>query len=459
MPDWCDPCPSCTRKCRAIGGDGPQPARVLAILERPGQDENRVGRVAVGKAGQELDDLYLPLAGLDRSEIRVCNTVMCGEPSNKKPTDKEIAQCAPFHLPAEVRNTQPEIIILCGAVPCSLVPGIDLESMHGIPQPASKVGDLFGWSGWFVPMYHPAQGLHEGRWMQVAMEDWKGLEPVLRDWWIEEDPVSSPTHYKLIDDILDLFPLAGVLADTYTVAMDTETHNGKPWSVQVSWSPGQALLIPAGHEATLRALHDLIANCMVILHNAAYDLVVLESLGIHVCRFRDTMQEAFHLGNLPQGLKALVYRLFRHTMTSYDETVRPASIRALEVWLSEALRIAQLDFAFVERRPKSVKTHASTLESLIVRLLRNMDPLSKYNPWGDEDEPRLNAFWSDQSNSWMTAHVEARIGRYPVLGIANCRMEDAVKYACGDADWTGRVAAELAKRRQTAFQIHDGDRD
>ena len=46
-------------------------------------------------------------------------------------------------------------------------------------------------------------------------------------------------------------------------------------------------------------------------------------------RYRDTMQEAFHLGNLPQGLKALTYRLFRHTMTSYEETVRPASIRAL----------------------------------------------------------------------------------------------------------------------------------
>ena len=83
-------CETCPRKHRAIGGSGPQPSRILAIAERPGPRENERGEVLVGPTGQEFDELYLPLAGLDRSEIRVCNTVMCWADSNKTPTDKEI---------------------------------------------------------------------------------------------------------------------------------------------------------------------------------------------------------------------------------------------------------------------------------------------------------------------------------------------------------------------------------
>ena len=175
MPDWTEPCAQCPRKygLRAISGDGPRPARILGIMERPGQDENRNGRVACGKTGQELDELYLPLAGLDRSEVRLINCVLCGHESNKAPTEKEVAQCAPHHIPEEIERTNPQCIVLMGATACSLVSGIRLDYMHGIPQHTSKVGELFGWRGWLIPMFHPAIGLHESRWMQQCIEDWR----------------------------------------------------------------------------------------------------------------------------------------------------------------------------------------------------------------------------------------------------------------------------------------------
>src|SRR5579864_635186 len=134
MTNWVDPCQACPRKYKAIGGDGPQPAPVLCILERPGPDENRAGRVACGKTGQELDELYLPLAGLNRSSIRVCNTVLCWADNNKKPSDKDIFACASHHLAQEILLTDPEVIIMAGATPCRLLPGIKLKMMHGIPQ-------------------------------------------------------------------------------------------------------------------------------------------------------------------------------------------------------------------------------------------------------------------------------------------------------------------------------------
>jgi hypothetical protein len=196
----------------------------------------------------------------------------------------------------------------------------------------------------------------------------------------------------------------------------------------------------------------------IVLHNAAYDLEVLRRLQIPVRGYRDTMQEAFHLGNLPQGLKALAYRLFRHTMTSYQETVRPASIHALQEWTLEAVKVAEQDLCYTERkqlktRVKEIST-PGPLEPLLRRLLRLTDVDSEYDPW-----ERLDAFWADGTNDWMTSHIEARVGKYPILGIANCKIEDAVRYACGDADWTGQAAVELARRRKDAFKIYRGDRD
>jgi uracil-DNA glycosylase family 4 len=440
---------------------------VLIVMERPGQDENRQGRVACGKTGQELDELYLPLAGLDRSQVRVCNTVLCGHAANKAPDDKTIAACARHHVAEEIARTQPEVIVLCGSSACSLVPGIRLELHHGIPQHTGKVGTLFGWEGWLVPMYHPAIGLHESRWMQVCMDDWQGLSGTLDmhrrgyEAFIG-GPAPEPVDYKLITDTEGLRGME----NASVLAIDTESHAGHPWSVQVSWQPRQGVLIRAVDKRTLRHLFAGLSLYRTIFHNASYDMEVLHKLGCDILPSGDTMQEAFHLGNLPQGLKPLVYRLFRHTMTSYQETVWPASIRALQDWMLEAYRVAVLDLQWRSSRfhkktgkPLADEVRKSDLESLLKRLLDNTAPDGEYNPWGANDEPRLNAFWQDPLNEWMVSHVEARCGGYPVPGIANCTMEEAVNYAVGDADWTGRVAVELARRRGDAFRIHEGDRD
>lgn len=457
-----DACRECRREYgyRAVGGDGPQPARVLIVMERPGQDENRNGRVACGATGQELDELYLPLAGLDRSEVRVCNTVLCGNATNRKPTDKEIAQCAPFHLPDEIEKTNPDVILLLGATPCSLVEGIRLDMMHGIPQHTSKVGALLGWEGWLVPMYHPAIGMHESRYMTICMEDWAALKGAE----FKDDPPVEEHDYQITDG--NVLRNQTLHPRCRSIALDTESMGGKPWSVQFSAAKGVGYLVPASDKRALCHLQRLLAEVEeIVMHNAAYDLEVLRHLGIHVRRFRDTMQEAFQLGNLPHGLKPLTYRLFRHTMTSYEETVRPASLRKLIEWLTEALCIAQQDFTLVtERFGKTGKrlkdeSRKGEMESLLKRLLQKTDPYSEYDPYGKPDDPRLAAFWSDPMNEWQTSHVEGRIGRYPIIGIANCAMDEAIQYAVGDADWTGQVAVELARRRKGAFQIFEGDRD
>lgn len=452
LQNWVQPCPQCPKLYKAVGGDGPRPARVLFIAERPGEQENRYGRVLHGNTGQEYDGLYLPLAGLDRSSVRSCNTVLCWAENNRKPTDKEIAQCAPHHLPCEIASTQPEVIVLMGASACALVPGIDLEMHHGIPQHNSKVGTvetLFGWHGWLFPMYHPAMGMHESRWMKILMDDWEALGRLLRD-GDDSDPEPEPHSYRVWDSSIRGLGYLG-----HHIGVDTEWHDGVPWSLQVSFMPRTGWLFRANDPRAIKAFNYAIRGREIILHNATSDLEVLRKLGVEVSSFRDTMQESFHRGNLPQGLKPLVYRLFRHTMTSYQDTVRPASINALQDWMVEAFKIAQSDLSYVETVKLKTKTKEvvkkGNCEKLLTRLMRNTDVASDYNPW-----MRLDAFWKDPLNEWAVMKLDARIGKYPTVGIANCSLPAAVEYAVGDADRTAQVA-DYFDKQPNQFKIWDGD--
>ena len=458
--NYVEPCPNCPRAFRAIGGDGPQPARILCIAERPGRIENNFGRVLCGDTGQEYDGLYLPLAGLDRAVVRACNTVLCWAMDNRTPDDKEIQHCAQHHLPAEIRETDPEIIILMGSSACSLVPGIKLEMMHGIPQHTNKVGDLFGWSGWLIPMYHPSLGMHESRWMKILMDDWQGLQRILADAdanGCQPDPLAKPTDYRWCRTRAEV---DGYFVQHYVssseTGVDTESHGDRLWSIQASCAPQTGILVRTTDQDALDALRFWIDGCW--MHNAQYDMEELRRIGLRPCVLGDTMQRAFHLGDQPQGLKSLVYRLFRHTMTSYEETVRPASIRALQDWYCEALAVAQSDLSFVETVKMKTKTktvvHKGEFEKLLTRLMRHTDTAADYDPW-----ERLDAFWSDPLTEWMIPVIESRVGPYPILGIGNCDMPTAIRYAVGDADWTGQVAAELARRREGVFSINENDRD
>jgi len=78
----------------------------------------------------------------------------------------------------------------------------------------------------------------------------------------------------------------------------------------------------------------------VVMHHSIHDLDDLARMGVKVGRFRDTLQEAFQAGGLPQGLKPLAYRLLGVEMTSWEDTVLPASTEAMVTWLMNAADLA-----------------------------------------------------------------------------------------------------------------------
>ncbi len=169
-------CSICDHGCKLVHPTGPLHSDVLLVGEKPGVFEDRIGKCFVGDTGKELDLTYLPLAGLDRRNVRITNCVRCRlGGSNTKPTTAQIHACASHHLPTEIAECQPDIIVLMGSTACSLMPEIELDKQHGIPQhyyhpPRHYFGD---WFGWILPMYHPAVGLHKTSMMILMLDDFK----------------------------------------------------------------------------------------------------------------------------------------------------------------------------------------------------------------------------------------------------------------------------------------------
>src|ERR1700733_7354809 len=110
-----DRCSLCPNNHRQVRPDGPLDAKVFILGESPGLSEDTRGVPFIGRSGQELNETYLPLARLDRSDVFVSNCVSCRCERNgvdARPSEALLAACAANHLPEEIWTVNPEIIIL-----------------------------------------------------------------------------------------------------------------------------------------------------------------------------------------------------------------------------------------------------------------------------------------------------------------------------------------------------------
>lgn len=463
------PCDLCPRTTRLVCGNGPIPSTIMAIGEAPGKDEDRTGIPFVGQSGREFNETYLKLAGLQREEIYVTNTRKCRPENNRKPMPREASVCAAHHLPSEIEQVQPEVIFLLGATACDLVPDIQLDVEHGIPR---WCGDLFGWSGWVVPMYHPASGLHNTSMMIPILEDWGKMPYFLSRGQYRirvdetEEYLEQPrgADYRLArsrNDVNDYFNCHY----SRFHAIDTESHNGIPWSIQISSEPGTALMIRMDDEESLEWLAGALNQFLylhgdtIVFHNAPADLPVVESLIKKLLRseyepfeYRDTMQEAYNLGNLPQGLKALGYRLFGVKMQSWEDLVTPYSQLEVLMWMVEAAgyESSHPDIQYEELKTKVrevVKPNAT--EKALMRIMKHTSNGDDYDPWERLDQLDLR-------------RAIEKCGPIPRKGIAHVPLQEAVRYGCRDADITLRLALKLEQLRkgfENEWPVHPEDWD
>lgn len=437
-------CTLCPGVNNCVPGDYPECngyiLGVLFIGEAPGKDENKQGRVFIGKTGREVNEHYLPLAGLKRSNVSFTNAIKClpvghgGRLQLDRIKDVDLLMsCASSHLVYEMEQSNARVIVPMGAFACYAIdPDINLELQHGIPLETS-------W-GTVFPMFHPAGGIHEPKKMLLIRNDWVRLGKFLKDKLkptVDEYPkpnyASIEPGEAIEPDYMD--SLGGTFLGP--LACDTEiTRNREPFCLTFSMSPGYGRLIRADDKDSL-AIFQHWLDCWegpILFHNWLFDQSVVEAMGLKFPQHLivDTMVRAYHLGNIPQGLKTLAYRLLGMKMEDFDDLVTPYSVPLCLDYLREA---REKDW------PQS--------EESVVR-----DELGQWKLYKPQSmSTKLKRFFTDLGNNpakdifkswdnWEDTHqlIEGVMGRpWPGKDIRHAPFGKVIHYASRDADATLRL--------------------
>ncbi len=169
----CTACPLHLTRTLAVPGYGPVTARVMAIGEAPGENEDREGKPFVGAAGRLLTSL-LESVGLDRRDIYITNIIKCRPPRNRDPEPLEVEACSHF-LDEQIALLQPDVILLLGrhALTRMLPDAGGISRLHGERlQRDDRV---------YVPLYHPAAALYNGALKETLEADMRRVRGYLND--------------------------------------------------------------------------------------------------------------------------------------------------------------------------------------------------------------------------------------------------------------------------------------
>jgi probable DNA metabolism protein len=161
MPTTLEACRRCDlwrNATHVVPGQGPDTARVMLVGEQPGDQEDLMGRVFVGPAGQVLDEA-LQRAGVPRESLFLTNAVKHFKwiargkrRLHQTPAQREVDACAHW-LHEEIARVRPTVIVTLGATALNAVVGrkVSLQQYRERPQ---RRGDA-----WLVATWHPSYAL------------------------------------------------------------------------------------------------------------------------------------------------------------------------------------------------------------------------------------------------------------------------------------------------------------
>ncbi len=167
----CTQCKLSQGRTRAVPGEGPATAEIMFIGEGPGFHEDQQGRPFVGAAGKFLEEL-LALIGLKREQVFIANVVKCRPPGNRDPEADELEACNRY-LDRQIAALNPKVIVTLGRFSMAkFFPNAKISAIHG--QAKRLDGRLV------VAMFHPAAALHQARFKEPLIEDFKKLPALIQ---------------------------------------------------------------------------------------------------------------------------------------------------------------------------------------------------------------------------------------------------------------------------------------
>jgi len=405
----------------------------MLIGQNPGFNEGEWGKPFVGQAGQYLDSLLFQ-SGIARDSVYITNLIKCLTPNNRELQKNEISACAKW-LDIELSMVRPEIIVAMGAPAIArFLPGYgSVEHVHG--KPIEQDGRII------LPCYHPAAALYDTALMRHCQDDFQVLRGLTKGAPVSDyhvrDEYPHP-DYRVVDTPEKVAEMTTNVEGAGEFAVDTEQCRGASWSVQISCQPGTAYftLLPDNYRGRV----DLASlKAQAIVHYYLHDI---QYVNLANDRFVDTMVMAYLLG-LPQGLKELASRLCGINMVNYNEMVRPGQRELSMMYLLQAGKTKWPDPPPIEEtkwdnkkgeivtRVKKPWHISRKIEGLLNSVIANSD-IDLYQRWHDIPEAERSV-------------VEEKMGSMPEASLKDVKLEDAIEYACRDADATLRVSHKLRK--------------
>jgi len=437
-----------------VRGRGNPESGILMLGEKPGQEELRLGKVWVGRAGVELDKLCWR-AGIKLEEVWLDNIIQDAPTGDDwSVTDADIARNQ-AHI-TDLLSRGYHTVIAMGAVATRYLLGLDLAdvdtdseggdvradlgTVHGIMHHTDRF-DVF-------PVFHPAASFHDGEVYPFVRSDFELAAAVIKSGWEgedREDRIGDATHYTLITDSdRDLKYMEQVVFKEpgSHIFIDTE---GADWCLTFSLKAGEGFMVRKHHREAIERLAYLVGvhGLIVVLHFAPHDIPVLRRMGWDLVRdgleIEDTAIASYLLQIEPQGLKNLAYRHCGMFMKNYLDIVRPFS---LDMRLDYLAQLATLDWGkpepYIEEKKNSTKLHQP--QGLNQRLNAVFNKLEK-----DGEKTDLYKWWKGLHQHVKGAAVE-QYGDLPTADLDDVPFEQALWYACRDADATGRVYWRLVDR-------------
>jgi DNA polymerase len=173
----CRRCTLCHSRSNIVIDRGNPGAAIMIVSERPGDNEDRVGKPFVGRAGELLDKMFHAIGMDTNKDVLITNVVRCKPEVDRSPIKEEVDACFPF-MQKQIDLMKPKVVLLLGAVALKWV---DPErSDVKMEDEAGRFFTLARFPGiQFMVMYNPAFLLRDPRKKVVTWEHLKTLRTYL----------------------------------------------------------------------------------------------------------------------------------------------------------------------------------------------------------------------------------------------------------------------------------------
>ena len=231
-------------KVICLQGEGPKPSPILAMASTLGEEEEKYGRMFVGRTGQFLDRM-LHEAGILRNDIYLTNAVKCRtiHPDTgiqRGPTSREIELCRSW-LTDEIAEVQPKVILAMGTEAarsaCDFTGSI--LAKRGRPVWSER------YQCWVMLTGHPAYYARKQAEQEFFVWDLTKTKRLAYHGGF----TPSPVNYRVVKTIDDLQEMREVILKHSEFAYDWETtglHLTRAWGFCASFSvePNTAWVVP-----------------------------------------------------------------------------------------------------------------------------------------------------------------------------------------------------------------------